>query len=414
MTRLRVIGSAAAAAIAVALILPSPVAADEEDPGLSMAPGPGDPTTALIAFSTPITFTAAVAQAAGYSGEVLGIRYENPELVGEYYFGSGVSAAAFNSEFTADYGTAPAAVGLIVATTVPDDSEFAARSATYPTADVIEVGDDPFVPAPAVFSSAIESLRTPPLGQEASSSGRVAATNYSANRAPWMPSQAEVQVLNYTANKVTFVSSYWWLGTQTPANVPSLYGVEFEVNLRDVSSGALVGNRGSCKTSTGITKDDYKKHLAAANENWNWKAIRPDGVTVPSSLGAYADYNDLFDRCDTSSFAIGLRYPHNIQYVNGAYGVIFVIDAPKGYDATSEVSATNQAVSSYYCTTFGAWMALTDCMGVALGDWPNTAGNTYQTVLSRDRHWTVPKKCWITMWTDANPGGQVYDTTGGC
>lgn len=392
-----------AVGVAVGLALgyaAAPSWADDDPPPLSQAPGPGDPTTQLVEFTVPVPFATAVSEAATYPGDVIAIRYDNPELTGEYSFASGVTPAAFEGDFLEQYGTTPAATALVVVTTVPEEGEVAARSAT----PAIEVGAPAFVPAPAVFSQELQEHLTPPTPEENRSSSELAGVS------DWRASSVGREITNYTSNRVTFVYSNWWLDQAAPWKVPYSFGVEFEVNL--FGNTGYSGVRPFCYRPNDPFRDaQYKSRLAAQNQNWNWRVIRPDGYTAPSSLGAYADYNDLGDDCGKSSISIGLRYPQNIQYVNQAYGIIFVIDAPKGMATTSAISGVNQAVSDDYCTTFpGNVMALTDCMGVVSGDWPGTAGPKFQTTLNKDKGWTAPKRCWNTEFWD-NPLGVVYDNT---
>src|SRR5690606_9385320 len=147
----------------------------------------------------------AVTEAAAYPGDVMAIRYDNPELTGEYSFGSGVTPAAFESDFLAQYGTTPAATGLVVTTTVPEDSLVGARSSTPAT---IRVDYPAFVPPPATFDAKMQSLFEPP----SSSAEREAVARGSSQLAgvtDWRVSQADIQITNYTPNRVTFIYSYW-------------------------------------------------------------------------------------------------------------------------------------------------------------------------------------------------------------
>lgn len=400
VARLVAVGVTAGLALGFAA---APSWADDDPPPLSQAPGPGDATTQMVEFSVPVPFATAVSEAATYPGDVVAIRYDNPELTGEYSFDSGVTPTAFEADFLAQYGTTPAATALVVVATVPEEEQVAARSST-PTIDV----DAPaFVPAPAVFSQELQEKFTPPTPDTTAENQRSMAL---AGVSDWRASSVGVEITDYTTNRVTFVYSYWWLNQAAPSKVPYSFGVEFEVNM--FGDTGYSGARPFCYRPHDPFRDSqYKSRLAAQNQNWNWRVIRPDGDTAPSSLGAYADYNDLGDDCGKSSFSIGLRYPQNIQYVNQAYGIIFVIDAPKGMATTSTISAVNQAVNDDFCTTFpGNVMALTDCMGVVSGQWPGGAGPMSQTTLSITRGWTAPNRCWNTEFWD-NPAGVVYDNT---
>lgn len=388
----------------------APAWADEDPPPLSQAPAPGEQTTMQVPFSVPVTFTDAVVEAAAYPGVVVAIRYDNPEVTGEYSFGSGVTPAAFAADFLAQYGTTPAATSLVVVTTVPEESDESEAIAGRTSASfTIDVDTPAFVPAPATFAPEVEALFTPPSTRSETevSAARLAGVS------DWRASEAGVEITNYTSNQVDIVQSFWWTESNAPNKVPSGFGVEFEVNMYNTvpTSGvqplcAFPGPSGDL-----VLDENFYKRFAAQSRNWNWRVVRPDGVTAPSSLGAYADYNSLGDDCGRGSFALGLRYPQNIQYVNGAYGILFVISAPKGFASTSTISANTQAVSDLFCTTIaGSLMSLTDCMGVYAGWWPSGAGPMSQLVLNQSRGWTAPRKCWGTDYR-TNTAGVVTDYT---
>lgn len=400
-----VVGGVVASTLLASVFAGTSAWADEDDPPLSQAPGPGDTTTMIVPFSVPVSFSTAVTEAAAYPGDVTAIRYDNPELTGEYSFGSGVTPAAFESDFLAQYGTTPAATGLVVTTTVPEDSLVGARSSTPAT---IPVNSPAFVPPPATFDAKMQSLFEPPSSAEREAVAR--GSSQLAGVTDWRVSQADIQITNYTPNRVTFIYSYWWLGPNSPHLIPDGFGLEFEVNMYGTYG---TGSRPFCYTEDlPVQADlDYKKRQAAQNQNWNWRVIRPDGVTAPSSLGAYADYNDLSDECPRSSIGVGMRYAENIQYVNGAYGILFVIDAPKGFTSTSKIDSVIQAVSDDFCTSIlGSMMSLTDCMGVYSGSWPSTGGPKAQTILNSSRDWWAPNKCWLSDFTSST-SGTVYDNT---
>ncbi|MEO6116865.1 MAG: hypothetical protein ABIP33_10815 [Pseudolysinimonas sp.] len=380
-----------------------PAIADETNPeSPAAAPAPGEPTTTVATFSSQVSFDDAVAAAGTYPGTVLGIAYDNPEISGEYYFGSTQTPAEFESEFNSSFGTIPAATGLVIATTVPTGSQPMFKSNGALT---IAVHKPTFVPAPAHFDARIQKLTTPPQPK----TSRATSPNIVGD---WRPAQAEVFVTTYSAaNRVDISSSYWWLGSDSPSLTPAGWGIEFEVNMLDPNGDH--GGRPFCLMPNGIDVDNsYKARLAAQNQNWNWQVIRPDGVTAPKSLGAYADYNDLLDHCNQASFAIGLRYPQNIQYVNQGYGIIFSISAPKGLQATSVIGGGTQAVYDGLCNQWPYSLgAKTDCMGAISGSWP-IAGVPHATgTLSLSRGWRGPKLCWFS-----DQKGQVppENRTGDC
>ncbi|MFC5503125.1 hypothetical protein ACFPJ4_12820 [Lysinimonas soli] len=361
--------------------------ADETNPETpTVAPNPGDPTTEIVPFSSPVSFDDAVTAAGSYAGTVLGIAYDNPEVSGEYYFASTQTPAEFEAKFDSSFATTPAATGLVVATTVPVGSQPAGLSAKI--APSINTLTPAFVPRPATFSPRIQKLTTRPTSQTSK-----VASPASVQSGDWRPAQANVYLTTYSApNRVDISSSYWWLGADAPWLLPSDWGIEFEVNMYDPNGDR--GTRTSCFLPDGTDVDyAYKASLAAQNQNLNWQVIRPDGVTAPKSLGAYADYNDLSDPCNQASFAIGLRYPQNIQ----GYGIVFTISAPKGRTATSIISGGTQAVLDGLCNVWPYSVgAKTDCMGAQAGDWPLGSVPHATGTLSQARGWRGPKLCWFS------------------
>ena len=409
-----------AALVAILSLIAAPAWADGDpnppDPPLSAAPGPGEYTTTSVPFAVPVTFSAAVTVAASYPGDVVAIRYDNPELSGEYSFDSGISASTFEAEFFADYATTPAATALIVRELIPvppAPSAFAtSKRVTSTVHEVIPVETAAFVPAPATFSEQTRSLFEPPAPSvEIATESRMGPATFT-GFTDWRVTQADMQIFDYRFGRVDMVFSYWWLGANRPSKTPAGFGLEFGIDMYGTHNFGL---RPLCyENAFPQWRDwDYKHRQAASNEGYNWKVIRPDGVTAPSSLGAYADYNDLLDDCNRSSFAIGLRYPGNIQYMNGAYGIIFVIDAKAGNASTSVVGANIQAVSDEGCVIPG--MALTDCMGITSGTWPTGAGPKQQLILnSATRGWTAPHLCWLSDYSSDNLGDIADNTAWMC
>lgn len=299
----------------------------------------------------------------------------------------------FLAQFQMQFGTDPAATALIVATSVPQGDAPVARS-TGP--ESIDVGDIPYVPPAASFSDAVAALLEPPVQEVSSNAARLAGD--------WRPTQANYYITDYDGpNRVSISSSYRWVNGDAPSHLPQHWGIEFEVNL--YGNNVNTGLRPSCfLTSNGLRDPYYKQRMAAQNQNWNWQVIRPDGQTAPSTLGAYADYNDLGDSCNKASFAIGLRYPQNIQYVNQGWGIVFLIDAPKGMAAESLVQAGTQAVYDGFCNVWPYSLGpKTDCMGVTAGTWPLSVAQA-TTTLGTNRGRTGPNECWFTdtkvLWVD--------------
>lgn len=283
----------------------------------------------------------------------------------------------FLNQFEERFGTQPEVTGLIVEEPVPASGGEASRRA-----------------APAVLASGAAVFDAPALSlPQGESESNVPPTTrgvetMAAAAVDWRPNDAEFSITPQSG-RADFFHSYWWYDGSTPQMIPAQWGAEFEVNLYNDAS--YVNHRPNCKF-------EYKDAFWGKNYSWNWAVMRPDyqGANL-SALGAYADYNDLSDPCNRNSISIGLRYPQNIQYVNSGYGIMIWVSAPKGYQASSRVGGTVQAVWDGFCTSLiGSTMALTDCMGVYAGSWPSSAP-AYRLTANYDNGWTVPSKCWISQ-----------------
>lgn len=328
-------------------------------------------TRSILTFDHSIRMHDAVDFAKTFDTPVLGYRFENSDIVGEYSVSSEETVDQFLDTFNDRFGTQPEVTGLIVEVPVPDEQE-ASRSA---------------VPTNLVSGVAVFDAPTISLPQEERDAAQdMSATTMAVDAADWRPDDAEFSVTEQSG-RADFFQSYWWYNGNSPQLMPSGWGAEFEVNLYN---DAIGGHRPNCRFN-------YKDAFWAKNYDWNWAVMRPDyqGANL-SSLGAYADYNDLSDECKRNSIAIGLRYPQNIQYVNGGYGIIMWVSAPNGNQASSRVGGTVQAVWDGYCTSIlGSGMSFTDCMGVYAGSWPSSAP-TFRLTANYDNGWTVPSKCWVS------------------
>jgi hypothetical protein len=153
---------------------------------------------------------------------------------------------------------------------------------------------------------------------------------------------------------------------------------------------------------------DWQPEQATQNYGWPfWAAYQNVGggmTGVSSSVGAYADYNDLSDLCQTNSIAIGIKRPDFVNhYPTGGQEMLFTILAPRGVENTGSIDALVQSVNSSQCDLF-PWMALTDCMGVVSG----SVGT--RPVLAEWRNWRAPDKCWFSdnYGTDPNSPPVAY------
>ncbi|WP_133163887.1 hypothetical protein [Cryobacterium zongtaii] len=328
-------------------------------------------TTSILAFDHAVRMEDAVDFAQEFSTPVLGYRFENSDIVGEYSVSSEQTVEEFLEQFNVRFGTQPEVSGLIVEVSVSDAQETSRSAARGALISNAVIFDAPPISLPGEVSSAPQ---------------RASAEVMAAAATDWRPDDAEFAITQQSG-RADFFQSYWWYGGSSPLMMPSGWGAEFEVNLYNDAFG---GPRPNCSFG-------YKDAFWAKNHSWNWAVMRADyqGADL-SSLGAYADYNDLADTCNRNSIAIGLRYPQNIQYVNGGYGLMIWVSAPNGSQSSSRVGGTIQATWDGFCTSLaGSAMAFTDCMGVYAGSWPSSAP-AYRLTANVDNGWTVPAQCWIS------------------
>lgn len=138
------------------------------------------------------------------------------------------------------------------------------------------------------------------------------------------------------------------------------------------------------------------------NVSYSW-TVTDGWSSSAGDFGAYADYNDLSDKCRNNSIAIGMRFPDALTGMDlagsGERITLYTsIIAPKGLVSRSIVSGNVQAVNDGQCRA-STWMSLTDCMGVHPISWiwgGYPPGEYNRATLNINRGWTAPGLCWST------------------
>jgi len=174
--------------------------------------------------------------------------------------------------------------------------------------------------------------------------------------------------------------------------------MEFEITEYNNSVATPNNVRPACFDSS------YKDRFWVSNHSYSWAATNVFAGPGSSSIGAYADYNDLFDLCSQNSIAIGLKYPKNLSWFGANYDEVILdvlVSAPRGLQSSSVISGNVQTVTSTYCSTpIGSGMSSTDCMGVddITALWGGSPAGVYnQSTLNISRNWSVPpNRCWYT------------------
>lgn len=336
-------------------------------------------TRVNVPFTSPQSLLDAIKVPVALGHPVLGYRFENNEIVGEFAVDGASSADEFVKTFEQRYGTQPQVVAAIVSLPVDEAKQrYMQRSS-----DGIAAVGDTFTAPPADPAKVEALFASQRATADAPSSARTAADPAHT----WHPKSAELTVTNWAPSFVNFTQFYYWPGGNSQTQYQFADdGFEAEINIYTNHPNYQSGVRPrTCPV-------DYKDRPFAKNHDWTWEALINAGSgmgPVAASVGAYADYNDLGDDCNRNSIAIGFRNPQDLP--NGPGGrqeLAITITAPRGLDSAGKVSGLMQPVSEHTCVLV-PWLALTDCMGATL---PYDATPRY--TLSTSWGWTGPNLCW--------------------
>jgi len=365
----------AVSAVALVGIPAAPAAADEPNTV------PGVDTSFLGArLSAPLDFESALAVAQSSKGlNVVGLRFENDQIVGEYYLGSDKSPSEFLQQFADMYGTLPQVAGLVVEVpkrTTTDEG----RYAPIPT---IETERPAFV-APPIPQDKMDELFALPYEGDASrdSLGTLSFPD-------WEPLNVYPATFRVGSSQ-WFLNAIDWGGVTDPNDIPGSFGLEVGI---DLYNGA-VGTRGSIIPGD-ICGPNFRDQFIAKNYNWNsWSVSSPNGGLAASY--PYADLNDFLDSCGRNAMTIGFASPQDMPtFTPGPDANLNTfIDAKIGVTTSSGLGGGLQLVNSASCPFDGS-IAFTDCMGI-----PTTAPTgvaASRLTLSTSRGWVAAtSKCWAS------------------
>lgn len=327
-------------------------------------------------------------EALGYP--VSAFRFENDVVVGEYSPSSGVDVETYLAEFNDLYGTQPEISHVVVempteqakslymskGLTVSPPLSSTARSSSYvaPAADPARIEQ--------LFESRRERAGIDMAGVDQQARGAARAATR------WEPTSVDVQITRPTSSTVLFDQYLNWYPGQASTDVMNGEdGWEAEVNVYTDASAYQVNQRPNCS----VAAANYKDRPFAKNYGWNWSVMYDSGFglnPLPSRLGAYADYNDLFDECNRNSIGIGIRSPQTLgAWPNGMQEMLILVTAPRGLDNIGRISGNIQPVNSTGCL-LQPWLSNTDCMGLT------QTGYQSRGTLASWRNWTAPTVCW--------------------
>ena len=350
----------------------------------SSQPGAGSPSTAnaLLRLDRSLSLQDAERLAAELSVHLLGVRYENDKLVGEFYFTEPTSS--FLSTFQKEFGTQPRVVGLVAAAPVNAKSTDLIREISVPAGYLEFLPNTDFGgSAWRVFEKEAPAL-TVPEG--------AAVTNL------WAPGFGEYANVNLPNNRALIWQRFVWSGGHRNPNFRDLnFGLEFEVFQHQPG---LSGSRPFCYFSgSGTAVSNYRSLFWAQNANFNWTLYYTNGQSA-SQLGVYADTNEFADHCSNQGMAVGVRYPGLVSSDGINFELAIRIDAPRGSASTNELGAYIQAQESYSCDSW-PWngTAHTDCMGLNTAISPSIGidlSQSYTMANINTRDLWAPNVCWNT------------------
>lgn len=370
-------------AVAIAAAVVFPISASNPFPAKAAtteSPFP-DVTTVIRPIDHAITMTQAVALGTQIGETILGYRYENDLVIGEYVPTADFTPVQFDDGFINNYGTSAQVVAFVVERpTVIDASGNLAtpNGATF-------ISNLPQFVAVAGHGTANAKLQN--FATRARSTAPIEKISATTASVEWRPTQVETDVTHY-GNRAYFSTYLAWLPGSSPQNLPRLYGFEVQVDLFNNASSTNVRPR--CATST------YKDDFFAKNHGYSWSVLNSDYSPLPKSINAYADVNDYLDKCNRNSMSIGIANPLNIPLSpnNVGYALLLTINAPKGTQNSNLISGDIQLVDRTFCALSLGTTSLTDCMGVAQilpVDVP-----AHRATLGAYHNWAAPDRCWMS------------------
>jgi hypothetical protein len=182
-----------------------PALADETPE--SSVPQLPDRTTTVLPLEHAIDLTDAIAVGDALREDVKGYRFDNGDVVGEYYLDPGRTVDDFVADFVADYGVRPAATGVIVErSTEETNSRARTRGVTTVGTDAPEVA-----PEPAAHGAMVE--RRARLAAMADASNSVSPRMSRGGSDPlWAPYSGEIQAYtDIISKKAKVVQGAWWI-----------------------------------------------------------------------------------------------------------------------------------------------------------------------------------------------------------
>lgn len=382
-------------------------------------------TEKSLNFDHPVSLSDAIDVMSNLNYDVVGYEYENDDLFGAFYPSPEYTASEFLTEFAVDYNTIPE----ISAVTVLAPAFQAASIVSPGGVDPLSITTNkPEIVAPLAngvaitdFNGAMDAVASLVLPTTGGASVIVADAT---SPTRWDPGFVNTKILkagNSLNKKVKFVNYYYWDGkVASPKMIAdykqhnklgqlvNYYGMEFENNVWGkhwASNDTMKCQAGFC-LSYCPNVEQARNFLVARNYGYSYtirvgsddysNQVGPRQIDV---LGAYADTDDLWDKCNMNSITIGLQHPEKLNATSStdpSFRLYISVTTAKGADNMNNVESGIQVVSGATCIST-PWLSETACMGtVVTGSMVFPGARNYRPSLARERGWMAPNLCWAS------------------
>ncbi|MFG6443974.1 hypothetical protein ACFXQA_01735 [Microbacterium sp. P07] len=405
--------TALALALGVAVVCAGMVATPAHSAQNEPTPSAGDLGTSRIALDHGVSLADAQV-AGGRSGrDVVGYRYSDLNVVGEYYPIESVTPDDFTDSYREQFGTEPRITELVV---LREDPRASARGVVGITAQEPNLLDgagdltagldavpESFSTEGTVWDSAREDVDD---AQARSKTGTVDAASPDVTTmavpAPiaqdWKPSTVQVSGSGWRSSSVTAgvnMHNYWitspgaGLQGENFNNVPAKWGVEFKVTL--INTAIESSHPSLRRTPTaqgecpGIT--DVRNQFWARNDTFSgWSIYNFGPAANLTQIGAYLDWNDEASLCSAQTFSLGIGYPRKMPktYNNNFEFITNVYSTFGSATSSSLVTSEIRAVEGYSCEVFPYVAPDSSCMGTDTSrTWPVTNYTSFVSLFTR-------------------------------
>ena len=335
----------------------------------------------------PISAAAASSIVEHIPVDVIGLRHEQPNIEGEYFFDDRRSVPEFLEDFRSDFGTDPEITSLIAQTS--SEEQASVYSGQERELEELVVNLTRELPA---FEA---SPPTPNLTEVETALAREAEQRASIASVPtWFPHYYEMYALGVTSTSANLASYMIWNGgTNSPTQIPTDWG--FEVDMVQYND-ALFGTRPLCAPGVRDAFWAARDQGPSAVSSWAVYSLTGDLTNSPF-IGAYLDWVDDSDPCGQQNLSVGIGYPRNLPAnADGSVVLQTVIHTWRGTETSSPMSVNVQVVSND-CNDIGS-EPNSNCMD--LNVWRNFPLGSKGFVVSGSSNGYSFPGCYYTYWDE--------------